>query len=134
MGVQCLYIKGPELLLWAGSRTASGKISIDGVFNRLNYFVLFTVFSLDLILRKKLIKCYMSSITLYCTETWNVVRTVKRIKDIWIGQNWRKNCLLKHVIEGNVEARIEVTGRRRRRCKQLLDKLMETKEYLKLKA
>jgi hypothetical protein len=33
----------------------------------------------------------------------------------------RRNCLLKHVIEGNIEGRIEVTGRRGRRRKQLLD-------------
>ena len=34
----------------------------------------------------------------------------------------RRNCLLQHVIEGKVEARIEVTGRRERRRKQLLDR------------
>jgi hypothetical protein len=68
MGVQCLYIEGPQLLLWAGSRAASGKISIDGAFNRLNYCVLVTAFSLDLILRQKLIKCYMLSIDLYGAE------------------------------------------------------------------
>jgi hypothetical protein len=31
------------------------------------------------------------------------------------------NYAVKHVIEGKLEGRIEVTGRRRRRCKQLLD-------------
>jgi hypothetical protein len=86
MGVQCLYIKEPQLLLWGGSRAASGKISIDGVLNRLNYCVLVTVFSLDLILRKKLVKYYMSSIALYGAETWNVVHTVKRKEDNSIGQ------------------------------------------------
>jgi len=30
------------------------------------------------------------------------------------------NCLLKHVIEGKIEGRIEVTGKRVRRCKHLL--------------
>jgi hypothetical protein len=27
----------------------------------------------------------------------------------WIGHIWRKNCVLKHVIEGKIERRIEVT-------------------------
>jgi len=45
----------------------------------------------------------------------------------------RRNCLLKHVIEGKIEGRIEVTGRRRRRRKQLSDDLAERKEYWKLK-
>jgi hypothetical protein len=35
----------------------------------------------------------------------------------------RRNCLLKDVIEGKIERRIEVTGRRGRRLKQLLDDL-----------
>jgi len=29
----------------------------------------------------------------------------------WIGHILRGNCLLKHVIEGKIEERIEVTGR-----------------------
>ena len=38
-----------------------------------------------------------------------------------------RNYLLKQVIEGKIEGRIEVTERRGRRCKQLLDDLKETK-------
>jgi hypothetical protein len=45
----------------------------------------------------------------------------------------RRNYLLKHVIEGKIEGRIEVTGRRDRRHKQLLDDLQETRGYWKLK-
>jgi len=37
----------------------------------------------------------------------------------WIGHNLCKNCLPKHVTEGNVEGRIEVTGRQGRRCKAM---------------
>jgi hypothetical protein len=33
----------------------------------------------------------------------------------------RRNCLVKHVIEGKMEVKIEVTERRGRRHKQLLD-------------
>jgi hypothetical protein len=40
---------------------------------------------------------------------------------------------LKNVIEGNLEERIEMTGRRKRRRKQLLDDLNEKKGYWKLK-
>jgi hypothetical protein len=45
-----------------------------------------------------------------------------------------RNCLLKHVVEGTIEGRIEVMGRRGRRRKQLLDDLRETRAYYKLKA
>jgi hypothetical protein len=45
----------------------------------------------------------------------------------------RGNCLLKQVIEGKIEGRIEVTGRQGRRSKQLLDDLNETRGYWKLK-
>jgi len=40
-----------------------------------------------------------------------------------------RNCLVKHVFEG----RIELKGRRRRRCKKLLDDLKERTGYWKLK-
>jgi hypothetical protein len=43
------------------------------------------------------------------------------------------NCLLQQVIERKIEGRIEVTGRRGRRHKQLLDDLKEKKRYQKLK-
>jgi len=44
-----------------------------------------------------------------------------------------RNCLLKHVTEGKMVGRIEVTGRRGRRSKQLLDELQENRGYWKLK-
>jgi hypothetical protein len=59
--------------------------------------------------------------------------TTKRRKGIWIGHNLLRNCLLKHVIEGKIKGRIEVTGRRGRRPKQLLDDLKEKGEYWKFK-
>jgi hypothetical protein len=37
------------------------------------------------------------------------------------------------VIEGKLEGRIEITGGRGRRCKQLLDDLREKRRYWKLK-
>jgi hypothetical protein len=40
---------------------------------------------------------------------------------------------LKHIIEGKIEGRIEVTGRGERRRKQLLDDLKENRGCCKLK-
>jgi hypothetical protein len=51
----------------------------------------------------------------------------KRRKAKWIDHIMRRNCLLKRVIEGKTEGRIEVTGRRRR--KQLPDGLMENRGH-----
>jgi hypothetical protein len=59
----------------------------------------------------------------------NIVQTIKRRKANWIGHILRRNCLLKHVIEGKLEGRIEMTGRRGRRRKQLLNDLKEKKRY-----
>jgi hypothetical protein len=44
-------------------------------------------------------------------EERNILHTIKRIKGNWIGHILRRNCLLKHVIEGKLEGRIEMTGR-----------------------
>jgi hypothetical protein len=44
-----------------------------------------------------------------------------------------KTCLLKLVIEGKVDGRIEVMERRRRRRKQILDELTEGRGYCKFK-
>jgi hypothetical protein len=57
----------------------------------------------------------------------NVLQTIERRKANWIGHILRRNCLLKHVIVGKVERRTVVTGRRKRRRKQLLDDLRETR-------
>jgi hypothetical protein len=50
-----------------------------------------------------------------------ILRTVSRRKANRIGHAFRRNLLLKHVIEGKVEG----TRRRGRRRKQLLDDLKE---------
>jgi len=54
-------------------------------------------------------------------EERNILLTIKRREANWIGHILRRNCLLKHIIEGKIEGRKEVTGRRGRRRKQLLD-------------
>jgi hypothetical protein len=63
----------------------------------------------------------------------NILHTMKRRKANWIGHILRRNCLLKHVIEGKIKGRMEVMVRRGRRRKQLLDELKETRGYEKLK-
>jgi hypothetical protein len=66
-------------------------------------------------------------------EERNILHTIKRREANWIGHILRGNCLLRHVIEGKLEGRIEMTGRRGRRRKQLLDDLKEKRIYWKLK-
>jgi len=51
----------------------------------------------------------------------NIIQKTKRRKANWIGHVLHTNCLIKHVAEGNVKGRLEVTGRRGRRHKKLLD-------------
>jgi hypothetical protein len=63
-------------------------------------------------------------------EDRNILHTIKIRKANWIGHILRRNCLLKHVIEGKVQG---VVGRRGRRCEQLLDDLKEKRGYWKLK-
>jgi hypothetical protein len=42
----------------------------------------------------------------------NILHAINRKEANWIGYVLRRNCLLKHVIDGKIEGRIEVTGRR----------------------
>jgi hypothetical protein len=110
--------------------------------------------TMDLNLRKKLVKCYiwstagaetwtlqkanqkyLESFEMWCwrrmekiswpdrvrneevlhrvKEERNILHTIKRRKTNWIGHILRRNCLLKHVIEGKLEESLEMTGRRR---------------------
>jgi hypothetical protein len=45
----------------------------------------------------------------------------------------RRNTLLKHDTEGKMEGRLEITGRRGGRRKQLLDDVNEKRRYWKFK-
>jgi len=45
-------------------------------------------------------------------EERNIHYIVKRSKTNWVGNILRRNCLLKQVIDGKIEVRMEVTGRR----------------------
>jgi hypothetical protein len=44
-------------------------------------------------------------------EDRNILYTIKRRKDKWVGHILHRNCLLNHVIEGKIEGRIQVLGR-----------------------
>jgi hypothetical protein len=44
-------------------------------------------------------------------EERNILRKIKRRKAVWIGHILLGNCLQKHVIEGKIGGRIEVTRR-----------------------
>ena len=57
----------------------------------------------------------------------------KQKKANWIGNNMHRRCLLKHVIGGKTEGRIEVTGRRGGRRKYILEDLKEQRGYWILK-
>jgi hypothetical protein len=58
-------------------------------------------------------------------EQRNILHKISKPKANWIGHILRRNCLPKQVIEGKIKGGIEVTGRRGRRRKKLLDDLKE---------
>ena len=66
-------------------------------------------------------------------EDRNILRTIKRTKANWIDDTLCWNFLLKRVAKGNTEGRVEMTGRRGRRRKQLLDVRKETRGYWRWK-
>jgi hypothetical protein len=45
-------------------------------------------------------------------EESNILPTVKIRKANWIGDIFRRNCVPINVIEGKIEGRVEVTGKR----------------------
>jgi len=67
-------------------------------------------------------------------EQRNILHEIRsKRKAKWIGHILRRNCLLQHVIEGKIKGWIEVTGRRGRRRRKLLDDLKERRGYSHLK-
>jgi hypothetical protein len=58
-------------------------------------------------------------------EERNILHRIKRRKTNWIGHVLRRNSFLRHGIEGKIEERIKVTGRRGKRSKKPLDVLKE---------
>ena len=58
---------------------------------------------------------------------------IRKRKANCIGHILRRNCLVQHVIEGKIKGQIEVTRRRGRRRKKLLDNLKDRRGYCRLK-
>jgi hypothetical protein len=72
-------------------------------------------------------------VLLRVNEQRNILQEIRRRKSNWIGHILRRNCLLKQVIEGKIKGEIEVTIRRGRRRKKLLDDLKDRRGYSHLK-
>ena len=66
-------------------------------------------------------------------EQRNILHEISRRKANWIGHILRRNCLLQRVIGGKMKGCIEVTGRRGRRRRKLLDDVKERRGYTHLK-
>jgi len=66
-------------------------------------------------------------------EQRNILHEKRKRKANWIGHILRRNCLLQRVTERKIQGGIEVTGRRGRRRRKLLDDLKERRGYSHLK-
>jgi hypothetical protein len=62
-------------------------------------------------------------------EQRNILDEIRKRKVNWIGHISRRNCLLQRVIEGKIKGGTEVTERRGRRRRKLLDDLKEGRGY-----
>jgi hypothetical protein len=66
-------------------------------------------------------------------EQRNILHEISKQRANWIGHILCRNCLLQQVIVGKIKGGIEVTGRRGRISRKLLDDLKERRGYLHLK-
>ena len=66
-------------------------------------------------------------------EQRNILHEIRKRKANWIGHILRRNCLLQRVIERKMKGGIEVTGRRGRKRRKLLDDIKEMRGYSQLK-
>ena len=72
-------------------------------------------------------------VLLRVNEQRNILHEIRKRKANWIGHTLRRNCLLKQVIEGKITGDMEVTRRRGRKCRKLLDNLKDRRGYSHLK-
>jgi len=72
-------------------------------------------------------------VLLTVNEQRNILHEISKRKANWIGHILRRNCLLQGVIEGKIKGGIEVTGRRGRRRRKLVDDLKDRTGYSHLK-
>ena len=60
-------------------------------------------------------------VLLRVNEQRNILHEIRKWKANWIGHILRRNCLVKQIIGRKIKGQIEVTRRRGRRLKKLLD-------------
>jgi hypothetical protein len=72
-------------------------------------------------------------VLLTVNEQRSILHEIRKRKANLIGHILRINCLLKQVIEGKIKVEMEVTRRRGRRRKKLLDDLKDRRGYSHLK-
>jgi hypothetical protein len=72
-------------------------------------------------------------VLLTVSEQRNILHEIRKRKANWIGHILHRNCLIKQVVEGKIKGQIEVTRRRGRRRKKLLDDLGDRRGYSQLK-
>jgi len=76
--------------------------------------------------------CRNEEVLLRVNEQRNILHEIRKRKVNWIGHILRRNCLLQQVIKGKIKGQIEVTRRRGRRSKKLLDDLHDKRGYCQL--
>jgi hypothetical protein len=74
-----------------------------------------------------------NEVLLRVKEQRNILHEIHKRKANWISHILRRNCLLQRVTEGKIKGGLEVTGRRGRRRRKLLDDLKERRGYCHLK-
>ena len=74
-----------------------------------------------------------NEVLLRVKEQRNILHEIRKRKANWTGHILRRNYLLQRVIEGKIKGGREVTGRRGRKRRKLLDDLKERKGYSQLK-
>jgi hypothetical protein len=47
-------------------------------------------------------KKYLENFEMWCGKR-DILHTIKKRKVNWIGHIWRRNCFIKHVIDGKIE-------------------------------
>jgi hypothetical protein len=73
-------------------------------------------------------KCYLR-----VKDQRNILHEISKRRANWIGHILRRNCHLQRIIEGKIKGGIEVTGRRGRRRRKLLDEFKERRGYCHMK-
>jgi len=73
------------------------------------------------------------AVLLRVKEQRNILHEINKWKANWIEHILRRNCLLQQFNKGKIKGGIEVTGKRGRRRRKLLDNLKERRGYCHLK-